>query len=210
MNRFIKYPRTPHLPWSLGVEDDDKVIESLDNFLGKRVIVTEKMDGENTTMYCDHIHARSVDSLGGEDRAWVKQFWSSIAHEIPIGFRICGENVWAKHSIYYENLQSYFYGFSVWDNNNVCLSWDDTVQWFNLLGIVSVPILYDGAWDEKTIQNLWNESMAEQHEGYVVRVADSFSFDQFSTHIAKFVRNNHVQTHKHWRHQQLIANKLKQ
>lgn len=208
VNSFVKYPRTPHLPWSLGIKDDDKVIESLDSFLRKRIIVTEKMDGENTTMYSNHIHARSIDSSGGEDRAWVKQFWNSIAHDIPQGYRICGENLWAKHSIHYENLKSYFYGFSVWNENNICLSWDETIYWFKLLGITSVPVLYDGIWDETIIKNIWNDSMSERHEGYVVRVADSFSFDDFDTHVAKFVRANHVQTTKHWRQQQFVTNKL--
>ena len=46
-----KYPSTPYL--------------DLTNFplIGKQVIVTEKMDGENTSMYRHRIHARSIDSL---------------------------------------------------------------------------------------------------------------------------------------------------
>ena len=86
MESYIKYPRTPHLPWSLGASSDDKVLPSVGHFEGRQVIVTEKMDGENTTLYRDHIHARSLDSKGGEDRAWVKQFWASIRGEIPEGW----------------------------------------------------------------------------------------------------------------------------
>ena len=59
-----KYPRTFHLPWSPGVASDDKVIESLDAFVGREVVVTEKMDGENSSLYSNgHIHARSMDSV---------------------------------------------------------------------------------------------------------------------------------------------------
>jgi hypothetical protein len=75
MQTYTKYPRTFHLPWSLGATSDDKVVPSVSHFEGRQVVVTEKMDGENTTLYRDHIHARSLDSKGGEDRAWVKQFW---------------------------------------------------------------------------------------------------------------------------------------
>lgn len=150
-------------------------------------------------MYNTHIHARSLDSRGGEDRAWVKQFWSGISYEIPEGWRVCGENLWAEHSIHYDALPSYFMGFSVWNSKNQCLSWDDTLLWFNLLGITPVPVLYDGVWNETVIRQLWDPSTWDVTEGYVVRVADQYDFSQFKTSVAKFVRRGHVQTAKHWR-----------
>lgn len=196
---YVKYPRTNHLPWSPGVNDDDRVLGSLSHFEGKRVIVTEKMDGENTTFYDDHIHARSIDSRGGEDRAWVKQFWATIAYEIPELWRICGENLWAEHSIHYDNLKSYFYGFSIWNEKNECLSWDETLEWFELFNITPVPVLYDGIWDEKKIRATEKDLKWESNEGYVVRLAESFTYGQFKNSIVKFVRKGHVQTTKHWR-----------
>lgn len=195
----VKYPRTNHLPWSPGVSDDDRVMQDLTPFIGREVIVSRKMDGENTTMYSDHIHARSLDSRGGEDRAWVKQFWSTIAHDIPQDWRVCGENLWAEHSIHYNDLESYFLGFSMWDNRNNCLSWDDTLQYFELLNIKPVPVIYRGLWDEKRVRAIEKELKWEQDEGYVVRIADSFTYGQFKSNIAKFVRKGHVQTTKHWR-----------
>jgi len=195
----VKYPRTNHLPWSPGVNDDDRVMQDLSHFVGKRVIASKKMDGENTTMYYDHIHARSIDSKGGADRAWVKQFWSGIAHDIPVDWRICGENLWAEHSIHYTDLPSYFLGFSVWDERNVCLSWDDTLQYFDLLGISHVPVIYDGIWDEGAIRALEKDLVWAKDEGYVVRLAESFTYGQFRNSIAKYVRKGHVQTTKHWR-----------
>ena len=53
MNERVKYPRTYHLPWSEGRTDDDKVLSDDSQFIGKYVVVTEKMDGENTTIYSD-------------------------------------------------------------------------------------------------------------------------------------------------------------
>lgn len=64
----VKYSRTHHLPWSPGLTDDDRVMPSLDAFIGQRVIVTEKMDGENTSMYRDNIHARSLDGRNHSSR----------------------------------------------------------------------------------------------------------------------------------------------
>lgn len=48
-----KYPRTPHLPWSPGATKDDVRCINTEIFTGKRVVITEKMDGENTTLYSD-------------------------------------------------------------------------------------------------------------------------------------------------------------
>lgn len=196
---YVKYPRTNHLPWSPGIHDDDRVIRNLSAFQGQRVIVTEKMDGENTTGYRDHMHARSIDSRGGEDRAWVKQLWSSVAYELPEDWRVCGENLWAEHSIHYDNLPSYFLGFSIWNERNVCLSWNETQEWFALLNIQSVPVLYDGVWDEQRIKAIGDQLNFDHSEGYVVRLADSFTYADFPKSIAKFVRAGHIQTTKHWR-----------
>lgn len=68
----MKYPRTMHLPWSRGYTDDDKILRATDHFAGQEVVITEKMDGENTTMYPDFIHARSLDSKDHPSRHYVK------------------------------------------------------------------------------------------------------------------------------------------
>lgn len=205
----VKYPRTNHLPWSPGVNDDDRILTDLSVFEGKRVIVSMKMDGENTTMYSDHIHARSLDSRGGEDRAYVKQMWAQIAHDIPQDWRVCGENLWAEHSIHYDNLPSYFLGFSIWNELNVCLDWDTTLEYFDLLGLKPVPVLFDGMWNEAEIIKIEESLKWEKDEGYVVRLAEAFPYSAFKTSIAKFVRKGHVQTTKHWRAgRQFNPNKL--
>lgn len=69
MQTKVKYPRTFHLPYSLTLTDDDKRLESDGHFkLFDEVVVTEKMDGENTTVYQDgRIHARSLD---GDSHPW--------------------------------------------------------------------------------------------------------------------------------------------
>ena len=62
-NRF-KYPRTLHLPFSPGTTSDDKMLtakHTIDLYQGKHILITEKMDGENTKLYNDYLHARSLD-----------------------------------------------------------------------------------------------------------------------------------------------------
>lgn len=198
---YVKYGRTFHLPWSPGAHDDDKTLRDVSQFEGRRVVVTKKMDGENTTAYSDgHVHARSIDSRGGEDRAWVKQFLvNNVCFNLPDGWRVCGENLWAEHSIHYDNLPSYFLGFSIWNERNVCLNWEDTLEWFQLLGITPVPVMYDGEFDPALIRRIESHMDFSKDEGYVIRVADSFKYGEFKSSIAKFVRANHVQTVRHWR-----------
>lgn len=205
----VKYPRTYHVPFSPGVNKDDRVLPNLDHFKGKRVIVTEKMDGENTTLYTGYSHARSIDSPNHPSRNWVKGFHSRFCGDIPEGWRICGENMYAKHSILYKDLKSYFYGFSMWDDKNVCFDWDTTLTWFTLLGIETVPVLYDGLFENCDIKNIHQSIRNEREsEGWVIRTADSYSYGQFRSSVAKFVRKDHIQTVKHWMHGQAIEKNI--
>jgi hypothetical protein len=207
MRRF-KYPRTRHLPWSPGASKDDVIAEQVERFAGRRVIVSEKMDGENTTLYRDHVHARSIDGRHHPSRDWIKALHGRIAHEVPEGWRLCGENLYARHSIAYDALPSYFTLFSIWDADNRCLDWDTTVEWAQLLGLATVPVLYDGVFDEDWLRELEDELDLERCEGYVVRLADGFAFAEFGVSVAKWVRGHHVQTDQHWMHQEIVPNGL--
>lgn len=209
---YVKYPKTYHLPWSEGITSEDKVLNSLDGFIDKRIIVTQKMDGENTTMYSDHIHARSIDSSNHASRSWVKGFWSERKYDIPKGWRICGENLYAKHSIHYTNLPSYFMGFSIWNEKNECLSWDETLEYFKYLYIEPVTLWADipPKIDVNRLKTFWNPEYDPYIEGYVVRIADSFSYQDFKNVVGKFVRKNHVTTSNHWMQGKIERNQLKE
>ena len=205
-SEYVKYPRTYHLPNS-NPSKDDRTATLLDNLAGKRVVITEKMDGENTTMYRDHIHARSIDSDNHVSRSWVKQFHATkVAYQIDQNWRICGENLFARHSIPYNNLQSYFLAFSVWDGE-VCQSWDDTLEWLAILEVSNVPVLYYGEWYEDIDQDFIPLNTDVQ-EGFVMRVADSFTYSQFKNSVFKWVRPRHVQTTHHWKREKLVKNVL--
>ncbi len=197
---YVKYPRTYHLPWSSGT-NDDKILAHVP-FEGQEVVVTEKMDGENTTLYPNYLHTRSIDSPNHPSRNWIKNFHSKMGWQIPDGWRICGENLFAKHSIHYTKLSSYFMAFSIWHQWH-CFSWDDTLEWCKLLGLIPVPVLYKGQWDEELIRNL-----PCQGEGYVVRLADGFSYANFRNAVAKYVRPSHVNTSHHWRFEKIVPNIL--
>ena len=206
--KYVKYPRTFHLPWSLGIGSDDKIIKDLSVLEKSEVVVSLKMDGENTSIYNDKVHARSLDSKSHESRDWVKTLQSKIGYLIPENYRLCGENCYAKHQIAYDDLKSYFLLFSVW-KDNLCLSWDETKKLSNELGLSMVEEIYRGPFDKKAIEKAF-DPYSQKNEGYVVRNVNQFSYEEFTQHVAKYVRKDHVEEEtKHWFLKTIIPNKLK-
>jgi len=198
-SHLIKYPRTYHLPWSPGITNDDRMMPNTKALESEEIIVTEKMDGENTTLmnhkHNPALHARSINGYQPhESRNWMKKFHSIIGSEIPLYWRLCCENMYAEHSIHYEGLATYALGFAIWNDRNEILAWKDTLEWFDLLGINSVPVLYEGPWNEDLLRNL----QLGNKEGYVVRVTGPIKYSEFRYKVGKFVRTNHVQTTRHW------------
>lgn len=223
----VHYPRTPHLPWSPGAAADDVRTGDLSGLAGAEVVVTEKLDGENTTLYRDGLHARSLDSAHHPSRAWVKGLQGRVAPRIPAGWRICGENLFARHSIPYTELESWFYGFSVWtggepdgrdgggnggpsnarnDGRDHCLDWDDTVRFLRRLGIPTPRVLWRGRYDERALRALRLD--LDRQEGYVVRTVRGFPRAEFGERVAKWVRPRHVRTDTHWMHAAVVENGL--
>lgn len=174
----------------------------------EEVVVSYKMDGENTTIYSDgSYHARSLDSTHRDYHSWLLSFIPKFSYLIPEGYRICGEYLYAKHSIEYESLPSYFEVFSVWDGET-CLSWKDTEKICKTFGLYHVPIIYIGPYDTNKIIKMAHAAVGEGQEGIVVRNAGSFEYNDFDNNIAKFVRANHVQTDKHWSFSEITKNTL--
>lgn len=192
----VRYPRTPHLPWSPGATPDDVRAADLSGLEGQEIVVTEKLDGENTTLYRDGLHARSLDSAHHPSRAWVKALHGRIAPLIPPGWRVSGENLFARHSIAYDALESWLYAFSVWTDEDRCLDWDETVRFARRLGVPVPPVLWRGTMNERALRALRLD--LSRQEGYVVRTARGFSRDDFPRRVAKWVRSGHVQTDEHW------------
>lgn len=204
----VKMPRTFHMPWSEGRSDDDKVIHDMSIFEGREVVLTEKMDGENTCFYHDYIHARSIDGRHHPSRDWIKSFHASIAWQIPESFRIYVENLYARHSVSYHDLKSYCLGFHVWDGFT-CLSYDESLEYLDMLGIEPVRELWRGIYDERAIRNVQQGLDQDRVEGTVLRIVDAFQYSQFRHSVVKQVRKDHVTTSKHWMQEALVPNELR-
>lgn len=202
MDRF-KYPRTFHLDFSKSVQDDDKVLSTLSNFIGNEIEVSLKMDGENTTIYSDgYYHARSIDSKHNWTRNYAKTISTVLSSTdmIPNGYRLCCENLFAKHSIFYPDdyLDGYLYLLSIWDENNNCLSTDDVQLYSELLDLPRPKILYKGIFDYNKLIEISEQLDTSIEEGFVVRLSREIKYEEFSTCFTKFVREKHVQTDVHW------------
>ena len=204
---MIKYGRTFHLPISLGATSDDKTMSSLDALRVDDLVITEKMDGENTTIHSQGTHARSPDSRYHPSRDWLKAFAAGISPLLADNERIVGENLYAQHSISYDALPSFFMGFS-WIIGNDIQPWDATVLRLEELGIVPVKVLYRGPFLEGLFKGMADQLDLETQEGFVVRDAAGFSEIEMPNRMGKYVRANHVQSEKHWMHSELIPNRL--
>lgn len=224
MSKRWKYPRTNHFPMSPGADKSDKVMENTDAFGSPRppcktnekkdVVVTLKMDGENTTLYHDYWHARSMSQNQHLSRNWIAAFHAQIQHLIPPEIRICGENLYARHSIHYKNLNAYFQVFGIWEGER-CWAWEDVKQFCLDLKVETVPVVSEGKWQGETAMYWMFDSYlgsgyeGDEVEGLVVRIADEIPLDKWPTSVGKFVRKNHITTDQHWMTKPVVKNSLK-
>jgi len=206
----VKYPRTPHLPFSPGFAYDDERLVDLDALKGKEIVCTEKMDGENTTLYRDHWHARSINSIRKhESRDWMAAYWATVCDKIPSGHRVCGENMYAQHSIAYKNLDAYFLVHSVW-RENICMNYQDTIKFCGVHGFQMVPEIYRGPFSFEALTLVAAKLDLSCQEGFIVRTTEMISMEVFHRFVAKWVRPHHVQEEqKHWFSSKVIKNSLR-
>jgi hypothetical protein len=221
MNTSKKYNRTFHFPWSKGGTSDDKIASSIERLINEPIVITEKMDGSNTSLERMGCFARthsgppthpSFDAL--------KAFHASIKHLIPPDYQLFGEWCYALHSIAYEELPGYFLLFNVRDVKEVIptvwTSWAEVELWAKEINVPTVPVLFQGTVkSEKELQELIENFMEEPsvcgglREGVVARVTNEFLDKDFDKCVLKCVRANHVQTSEHWKNQEIVKNKLK-
>lgn len=210
-SKYVKYPRTYHLPHSHASADDKRLLDD-SIFFEKDVVASIKMDGENSSLYNDYTHARSINPNDHESRNWLKGLWGKIGWMLDEDMRLCGENMYAKHTIEYSNLESYFLLFSIW-YRDTCLSWQETVEYANLLELKTVPVIYTGKYDLLKIEEAFQKYQENNPaEGYVIRTSNEFKYSQFKTSVAKYVKPEFLDNLKkqkgHWQQQKITPNQL--
>jgi hypothetical protein len=200
-----KYPRTYHLPWSPGTTSDDRISKSVESLIKKEIVITEKLDGSNTSITKSGVYGRSHADFTRNPwdvKSW--EIWNLIKNDLSDGVYLFGEGMYGIHSIEYTNLTSYFYIFGVRDNN-IWVSWDAVEEYSYLLDLPTAPVLFKGKVEsEKELKELTEglvsqpSALGGKREGIVIRNADMFHNDDFAQNVMKWVRKGHVQTTTHW------------
>lgn len=202
-----KYGRTYHLPLSPGATSDDKIMSSIAGLMLDDLVITEKMDGENTTIHAGGSHARSPDSRYHPSRDWLKAFAAGISPQLAVTERIVGENLYARHAIAYDALPSYFLGFALIEDD-LFASWDATLLRFAQLGLTPVPVLYRGPYMSGLFESIAAGLDLARQEGFVVRAASAFPTADMPRRLGKYVRAGHVQDDRHWMQAEMVPNRL--
>jgi hypothetical protein len=211
-----KYPRTPHLPYSPGGSKDDRRLSSVDTLLRIPLVITEKMDGSNVCLERDGCFARSHASAPKHPSFDAfKAYHASVKGLIGGDIQIFGEWLYARHSIAYTNLPSYFLVFGVRDvASGSWAEWEEVEAWADCLRTFTVPRLEVGRFEsasdlqEAIEEHARAKGLHREREGVVVRWEESFDTECFGDAVAKWVREDHVQTSDHWSHQALVRNGL--
>lgn len=198
-----KYPRTSHFPFSPGATNDDRVAGNWEDLLHHKLTITEKLDGENTCIKANGIYARSHGAVNRNP--WAKpiwEIWERIGNSLD-DLHLFGENLYAIHSIEYEQLTHYFYLFAIRDGDT-WLSWDTVCEYAQILDLPTVPQIACGHFEVDTLKQLIYKHQSSgsllggASEGVVCRRSDAFVVDVFDESVLKYVRKNHVQTNEHW------------
>ena len=219
-----KYGRTFHFPFSPGTTSDDRTnFDWWEDFKKlTRIVITEKLDGENSCINSVGVFARSHGAENSNPWAThLKEKRALILKDIEEGeLEIFGENLYAIHSIEYKEIDEHFYVFGIRVGDE-WLSWEETEEICYLLDLKTAPVI--GIYDTKDFETpedfitLVNSIVSEEStfgskdsetgedctmEGIVVRNFDSYSATiggQIDPqNVFKYVRENHVKTDEHW------------
>mgnify|MGYP006435391103 CR=1 FL=1 len=214
-----KFPRTYHLPFSPGLQNDDRLHQNPQRFVGPELVITEKLDGGTTCIYRGDVYARST---GQPSKHPSFDYIKNVHVPRTIGtcddLMLYGENLYAIHSIEYGDLPDFFFLFAVTDGER-WYSWDEVCLVAESCDFRTTPLIYRGTVD--SIPDLERKALLEPTypagpdqppvmerrkysefygdlEGFVVREADEFPFPEYTERAAKYVRANHISTNNHW------------
>ncbi|HCQ91508.1 MAG TPA: DNA ligase, partial [Clostridium sp.] len=128
MERIYKYPRTRHIEGSrLQNGDEDLKVINFDYIKDKYIAVEEKVDGANCGISFDKNGEMLLQSRGhflnggyGEKQFSLFKTWTSChIHDLYklLGNRyvMYGEWLYAKHTVFYDQLTHYFMEFDIFD-----------------------------------------------------------------------------------------------
>ncbi len=155
-----KYPRTHHLEGSrLQPGDEDLSQVPLETLRGAYCVIEEKLDGANAGISVVsgklQLQSRGHALVGGDRekhwdlmKRWAHAHTAALVELVPPGHTLYGEWLYAKHTIFYDQLPHYFLEFDVRDPDGAF--WSTARRADHLRGgpIVSVPVIWQGVVDD--------------------------------------------------------------
>ena len=159
-----KYPRTPHIDGSR-LQIGDECLDRIPFFeiAGKQIVVEEKCDGANCAISFDGdgtllLQSRGHYLTGGYSERHYALFkqWASVHRDAfyrVLGARyiMYGEWLFAKHTVYYNDLLHYFLEFDVLDRaTGLFLDTAKRSVLLSSLPVLSVPVLAQNAFSSLT------------------------------------------------------------
>ncbi len=202
----LKYPRTPYWPHSPTIGRGDAVHPDPPWFVGRPVIVTEKIDGSNVLIHRGKVYGRSVATESANKwMAMVKKHhaWKVTEPELHLH----GEDIYGVHSIEYGPVREdeTFRAFALRTSAGDFLSMRELEAYAGERRIPVVPVLHRGEFASVAELRRFIDReqrkpsvLGGEREGVVVRVAEGFASADFARNICKSVRPDHVQTDQHW------------
>ena len=159
MIQILKYPRTQHIEGSRKQDgDEDLDSASFSEIANCHIIIEEKMDGANSGIsFSDDgkllLQSRGHYLNGGPRerhfalfKTWANTFSSQLYEVLGNRYIMYGEWMYAKHTIFYTDLQHYFLEFDIFDKQKqVFLSTNERKKfWTALPFITPVKVLFEG------------------------------------------------------------------
>ena len=165
--KLFKYPRTQHIYGSrLQPGDKDLKAVPIDQLYDSYLVIEEKMDGANSGISFINgelfLQSRGHYLIGGQRekhfnllKTWANCHKSYLWNILGNRYVMFGEWLYAKHTIYYNNLPHYFMEFDILDKETG--DWLSTDRRLEILKddiIISVAVLETGYGKEYTKDKL--------------------------------------------------------
>jgi len=219
---FFKFPSTPHLATSAGVNiRDDKVLSKSerDEFLQHDLVVEEKVDGANLGISFGSECNIRVQNRGAylqlpepgqwkKLKEWITSRTDALFDHISDRYILFGEWCYAWHSVFYDNLPDWFLGFDIYDKQSGrFLSSTRRDEIFKMIRITPVPKIAEGRFTYPEIKKLLSQSKLTDQpaEGIYLR----FDQNDWLSQRTKLVRPAFIQSvEQHWSRSTITPNRL--
>jgi ATP-dependent RNA circularization protein (DNA/RNA ligase family) len=228
MEKFFRYPHTPHIAW-LGTAQprDDKILSPSDatDLLADLVVLEEKVDGanvgfslsasgelrvQNRGQYLTEPHGGQFSRLP----QWLAVHGSGVGDALlehaDCGLMLFGEWCAARHSLDYTRLPDWFLLFDVLESASG-RSWSSARRdaLAAQLGLATTPRLASGRFTLAQLTALLKSCSSRFRDGPLEGIVVRRESAQWCASKAKLVRAEFTQSiGEHWRHRRLEWNRL--